>query len=305
MLDTPPVPTPPADLDAVLGVVQRLTVPMETLAAVGAQLRVEAESLEVDPAVGALLASITREAGLNGASPAARQAALGYVRSFFRLAVDLLEDPARAPGWSYDDPLVLQSIGRGSAAIAAVIAGVAGSLDGLEAALAAEGAAILDVGAGTGWLAIALAETFPAARVVGLDIWEPSLALARENVARAGLADRVEMRDQDVTALGDAGAYDLAWIACPFLPVTVMGPAIERSLAALRPGGWMVLGLFAGPDDPLASMLADLRTVRSGGHAWTAAELVATAAGAGLAGVRELPKTWNAPAGLVVGRRSL
>jgi SAM-dependent methyltransferase len=303
LVDNAGMPRRAADIDAVMGVVQQLTVSMETLAAVGAHLRIEAESLDVDPRVAALLSGIAEQAGFANTSLEARQAALGFIRAFFRLAGDLLDDPAREPGWSHGDPAVLQSIGRGSATIADVIASASDGLDGLGAKLAREGASILDVGAGTGWLAIALAETFAPARVVGIDIWEPALALARENVEQAGVSDRVEIRHQDATTLLDVEEYDLVWLACPFLPVDVLQPAIACAFDALRHGGWMVLGLFGGPDDTIASLLADLRTVRSGGHPWTVEELLELAITAGLDDTREVPKTWNAPVRIVVGRR--
>jgi SAM-dependent methyltransferase len=277
---------------------------MESLAALGAHLRIESESLDADPGVAALLAAVAEELGVDGASPQERQAVLGFIRAFVRQAADLIDDPGRPAGWSYDDPVVLQSIGRGSASIAGVIASVAPRLTDLDARLHGESAAILDVGVGTGWLAMALAERYTSARVVGLDVWEPALTLARENVARSTVADRVELRNQDATALDDVDRFDLAWLACPFLSLDVVAPAVGRTFVALRPGGWIVLGLFAGPDDPLAARLTELRTVRSGGHAWTANELLAIAAAAGFADTHEVTRTWSEPLRLVVGRRA-
>src|ERR1041385_6147173 len=51
---------------------------------------------------------------------------------------------------------------------------------------------ILDVGTGSGVIALSLASTFPEARVVAVDVSEDALALARENGARLGLSERVE-----------------------------------------------------------------------------------------------------------------
>lgn len=48
-------------------------------------------------------------------------------------------------------------------------------------------ARILDLGTGTGAIALALAQTFPAAEVVAVDRSEEALALARENAAHTGL----------------------------------------------------------------------------------------------------------------------
>ena len=50
----------------------------------------------------------------------------------------------------------------------------------------------LDFGTGTGCIAIALAARCPAARVTAIDLSPDALALARENAARNGVADRIE-----------------------------------------------------------------------------------------------------------------
>jgi len=50
-----------------------------------------------------------------------------------------------------------------------------------------EGSRVLDVGTGSGAVALALADERPDLRVVGADVSEPALALARENAARLGL----------------------------------------------------------------------------------------------------------------------
>jgi len=55
-----------------------------------------------------------------------------------------------------------------------------------------------------------MARKWPTLRVVGLDVWGPSLALARQNVAAAGLQDRVELREQSADELPDDRAFDLS-----------------------------------------------------------------------------------------------
>lgn len=56
---------------------------------------------------------------------------------------------------------------------------------------------ILDLGTGTGALALALAKRFPEARVTALEKSPEALALARENAAALGLTERVEMLESD------------------------------------------------------------------------------------------------------------
>jgi release factor glutamine methyltransferase len=51
--------------------------------------------------------------------------------------------------------------------------------------------AILDLGTGSGAIALALAQTYPAAKVTALDASEDALALAKENATQTGLQERV------------------------------------------------------------------------------------------------------------------
>ncbi len=63
------------------------------------------------------------------------------------------------------------------------------------------GARVLEAGAGSGALTVALARHVgPGGRVVSYDLREDFLAVARRNVERLGLADRVELRLGDVRA---------------------------------------------------------------------------------------------------------
>ena len=150
---------------------------------------------------------------------------------------------------------------------------------------------------------MAFAQAFPAAHVVGIDIYERSLALARQNVAAAGLADRVELRSEDATRLAERDAYYVIWLPMPFLPRAIVPAVVEASVATLRPGGWLLPGTFAGPPDPLSRLLVDLRTVRAGGHPWEGADLVGELAAHGLQDAHEVPRTWTAPVRLYAARR--
>ena len=55
-------------------------------------------------------------------------------------------------------------------------------------------------------------------------------------------------------------------------------------------------------DAARAPNTTDLRTVRSGGHPWGAAELLRELTAAGLAEVHAVPRTWSAPVQLFAGR---
>jgi ubiquinone/menaquinone biosynthesis C-methylase UbiE len=58
---------------------------------------------------------------------------------------------------------------------------------------------VLDVGTGTGWLAIEFAKEIPGIEVIGLDLSDVALELARENARESGVSSRVSFE------IGDAG----------------------------------------------------------------------------------------------------
>src|SRR5262252_6683153 len=53
---------------------------------------------------------------------------------------------------------------------------------------------VLDVGTGTAQIPIELCRQSPTARVTAIDLSENMLAVGRENVARAGLQDRIQLQ---------------------------------------------------------------------------------------------------------------
>jgi len=290
----------------------RIVVPLmtaaETAAALAAKLRLDMEGGSADPAVAKALdrvASLVAPPSLlDDLDETSCRAIAGTVTSFLKQALDLIEDPARPAGWVYTDPVVLQSQGQSSGDVPGLIAGVAPTLPGLEDALARDGARILDIGSGVAALSIACCRVFPSANVVGLEPWAPAMELGRANVTAAGLDDRITLRTDRVEEIGDEAAFDMAWMPAPFLPRTVLEAAAPRVAASLRPGGWLVLGRYAAPADPLAEAIADLRTVRGGGTPLTDEEAVALLERAGLASVRAVPSDWPFPIRFVAGQRA-
>jgi SAM-dependent methyltransferase len=160
----------------------------------------------------------------------------------------------------------------------------------------------LDVGSGTGLLAIAAASVWPRATVVGIDVRGPSLEAVAANVRAAGLGDRITLRDQDVAALDDSDAYECAWSPMFFVTEPVLEAAMPRLYRAMRPGGWLVFGRMAPPPDPLAQAVSTLRTIRGGGD-FDAKHLVAALEAVGCTAVRVVPRQGPAPMEYVIGRR--
>lgn len=285
----------------------RLSASTEALAALGAVLRLRASGLEAPSEVQACLDEVMDALGVGEAirssTPDELSAALAPIRALLLQSVDLLTDPSRAPGWAYTDAELLEGFGQSSAAFARVVRDVlVPVLPGLGDALARPGASFLDVGVGVAALSIAMCRLYPELNAVGIDPWEAALDRARRNVAAAGLGGRIALRPQLVEELDDDAAFDLVFLAGPFLGQHAVAAACERSLAALRPGGWVLFAMFGG-SDALEIALARLRTARSGGAVLDAAAAEHRLGAAGFADVRTLAAELGIPSQLVVGRR--
>jgi len=75
---------------------------------------------------------------------------------------------------------------------------------------------ILDVGTGSGVIALSLAGLFPEASVHAVDISEEALALARENAERLGLSERIQFMKADLLD-GLNGPFDLIVANLPYV----------------------------------------------------------------------------------------
>ncbi len=90
---------------------------------------------------------------------------------------------------------------------------------------------ILDQGAGSGAIGIALAIERPAARVTCVEISPSAADLARRNVARHGLAERVEIVEADLYPPG-GGTFDAIVANLPYVPD---GAVLPEDVAAWEP----------------------------------------------------------------------
>ena len=138
----------------------------------------------------------------------------------------------------------------------------------LERAKGIESPRIVDVGTGSGAIAIAAAVHLPTARVTAIDASEAALAVARENANEHGVAGRMRFLHGDLFApLGDSVEFDVIASNPPYVrqgelellppdvrlhePLSALaaGPegldVIERLIAEAPPflasGGWLLI----------------------------------------------------------------
>lgn len=83
----------------------------------------------------------------------------------------------------------------------------------VELALELEPQSVLDVGTGSGAIALAIADEVPGAAVTATDIYPDALETARENAVRLGLASRVRIAHGTLAA----GAFDLVVANLPYV----------------------------------------------------------------------------------------
>jgi len=126
---------------------------------------------------------------------------------------------------------------------------------------------LLDVGTGSGCIAIALKLRFPEAAVTAVDLSAEALAIARENGKR--LSADIDFRQADALTLEEtlAGPFELIVSNPPYIPL--------RERASMRPNVTRYephRALFVPDDDPLCFYRAILRAARRllapGGSLW-------------------------------------
>lgn len=129
-----------------------------------------------------------------------------------------------------------------------------------------QGGSMLDVGTGSGAIAIAVASERPAVEVTAIDCSRPALTVARANAERHGLSGRITCRQGDLAAL-PAGPYDLVVSNPPYIaepewaglmaevrdhePRIALHGGIDgldayrhlarQAMTVLKPGGWLLV----------------------------------------------------------------
>ena len=147
--------------------------------------------------------------------------------------------------------------------------------------------AILDLGTGSGALAIALASEVPDAQVTAVDVSQNALAVARSNAAGNGVADRVSFAhgswwrgvepgrqfdlvvsnppyiDPDAPAglADDVKTYEppLALFSAPGDPASCYREIAAELMQRLLPGGWFVAETGLGAAAPARDVVAEAK----------------------------------------------
>jgi SAM-dependent methyltransferase len=161
----------------------------------------------------------------------------------------------------------------------------------VECARIAPGHDVLDIGCGTGTLALLVKEACPDARVVGLDIDERILAIAGRKIARARAA--VEVRQGSATAPPFAPAsFDrvLTTLVLHHLTTAEKREALAAARRLLRPGGELHVADWGKPQNLLMRVASLGFRLFDGGETTGAnlrGELPALIAAAGFVDVAE------------------
>src|ERR1043166_2316191 len=140
---------------------------------------------------------------------------------------------------------------------------------------------ILDVGTGSGVIALSVAKHFPEAEIVATDVSDDALELARENAERVGLSERVRFLKPNL--LNDVeGTFDVIVANLPYISTQdrqSLGPEvlhdpevalfagqrgdelvrelIEQAPARLKPGGLLALEVGLGQAASLSDLLRE------------------------------------------------
>ena len=139
---------------------------------------------------------------------------------------------------------------------------------------------VLDVGTGTGAIALAIVDEHPGAEVTAIDASPEALELAGENLELVGADGRLRLVEHDLTDGLGRDEFDLVVSNPPYIEpedIETLQPEVrdwEPRIAlvahgateavaragteALRPGGWIVLEIAENQAQNVAGLLGDL-----------------------------------------------
>lgn len=109
--------------------------------------------------------------------------------------------------------------------------GTDGTLLGAWADVPEEAVRLLDVGTGTGLIALMLAQRFPGASVTAIDIDPSAVEQASENVAASPFASRIEVMAADICQFDTLQHFDAIVCNPPFFENALHCPDAQRAIA--------------------------------------------------------------------------
>jgi len=147
---------------------------------------------------------------------------------------------------------------------------------------------IVDVGTGSGCIALALAKELPEAEIHAADISSAALEVARANATRHELESCIQFRQTDLLAGFENSSFDFIVSNPPYVGeseedqvqlevrkseprdavfagptgLEVIARLIPQAHAALRPGGWLVMEISGTISEEVRRLLQDWNDVR-------------------------------------------
>ena len=147
---------------------------------------------------------------------------------------------------------------------------------------------LIDVGTGSGCIALALAKELPQAEIHATDISSAALEIASANAARHQLEGRVRFHETDLLRGLEPGAFDMVVSNPPYVGeseeaqvqlevrkfeprqavfagptgLEVIARLIPQARDTLKPGGWLVMEIGGTIADEVRRLLADWNDVQ-------------------------------------------
>lgn len=108
---------------------------------------------------------------------------------------------------------------------------------------------IMDMATGTGDLAIAMAKHIPGSHILGIDLSEKMLDVARNKIRRQGLDERIVLQHGDAERLDAVadGALDAVTVAFGVRNFDDLAGGLQQLYRTIRRGGWFVVLEFSTP----------------------------------------------------------
>ncbi len=138
---------------------------------------------------------------------------------------------------------------------------------------------ILDVGTGSGAIAVALAHALPQAHLTAVDLSPAALVVARRNAERHGVVERVTLLPSDLLAALDRAQFDFVVSNPPYIAekevlepqvaqweprsalyagvtgLEIYERLIPQARDALKPNGWLLLEIGHGQSPAIRELL--------------------------------------------------